>query len=133
MLTQNEAVRTAEAPAAIGPYSQAVKAGEFLFVSGQLPADPKTGALVEGGVDAQTEQALKNLGGILQAAGLGFEHVVKTTVFMTNLSDFANMNEVYGKVFCDAPPARTTVQVAGLARNVSVEIDAIAVKKEWRA
>ncbi|HAH07596.1 MAG TPA: reactive intermediate/imine deaminase [Elusimicrobia bacterium] len=126
MLTQNEAVRTAEAPAAIGPYSQAVKAGEFLFVSGQLPADPKTGALVEGGVDAQTEQALKNLGGILQAAGLGFEHVVKTTVFMTDLSKFAQMNEVYARRFPKVPPARATVQVSALPKGAQVEIEAVA-------
>jgi 2-iminobutanoate/2-iminopropanoate deaminase len=126
MITQNKAVKTADAPAAIGPYSQAVRAGDLLFVSGQLPADPATGGLVEGGVAAQTERALENLGGILAAAGLGFEHVVKTTVFMTDLSKFGEMNDAYARRFPRTPPARATVQVSALPKGAQVEIEAVA-------
>lgn len=125
MASQNKTVSAADAPAAIGPYSQAVRAGEFLFVSGQLPSDPKTGALAEG-VAAQTERALGNLGAILAAAGLGFEHVVKTTVFMTDLSKFSEMNEVYARRFPKDPPARATVQVSALPKGAQVEIEAVA-------
>lgn len=125
MKTINETVRSAEAPAAIGPYSQAVRAGELVFVSGQLPVDAKSGKLEEG-VAAQTERALKNVGAVLAAAGLDYRHVVKTTVFMTDLGRFAEMNDVYARFFKDAPPARATVQVSALPKGASVEIEAVA-------
>ena len=125
-MTQNAAIRSAEAPAAIGPYSQAIRAGEFLFVSGQIPADPASGKIVEGGVAAQTERALKNLGAILSAAGLGFESVVKTTVFLTDMGRFAEMNDVYARFFGQTPPARATVQVGALPKGAQVEIEAVA-------
>ena len=125
-MTQNTAIRSGEAPAAIGPYSQAVRAGEFLFVSGQIPADPASGRIVEGGVAAQTERALKNLGAILAAAGLGFECVVKTTVFLTDMGRFAEMNDVYARFFGQTPPARATVQVGALPKGALIEIEAVA-------
>jgi len=125
-MTQNAAIRSGGAPAAIGPYSQAVRAGEFLFVSGQIPADPDSGSIVEGGVAAQTERSLKNLGAILAAAGLGFEHVVKTTVFLTDLGRFSEMNDMYARFFPQAPPARATVQVIALPKGALVEIEAVA-------
>ena len=115
------------APKAIGPYSQAVRMGNLVFLSGQIPIDPATGQLVDGNVQQQTEQVLKNIAAVLAEAGLTFEHVVKTTVFMKNLSDFAPMNEVYAKYFSANPPARSTVEVSRLPRDVQVEIDAIAV------
>ncbi|MBI5243306.1 MAG: RidA family protein [Elusimicrobia bacterium] len=123
---QNKPVASTEAPAAIGPYSQAVQAGDLLFVSGQIPAEPASGKLVEGGVAAQTERALKNLGGILSAAGLGFEHVVKTTVFLTDMGAFAEMNNVYARYFPQTPPARATAQVSALPKGAMVEIEAVA-------
>jgi 2-iminobutanoate/2-iminopropanoate deaminase len=115
------------APKAIGPYSQAVRMGNLVFLSGQIPIDPATGQLVDGNVQQQTEQVLKNIAAVLAEAGLTFEHVVKTTVFMKNLSDFAPMNEVYAKYFSANPPARSTVEVSRLPRDVQVEIDSIAV------
>jgi 2-iminobutanoate/2-iminopropanoate deaminase len=115
------------APKAIGPYSQAVRMENLVFLSGQIPIDPATGQLVEGNVQQQTEQVFKNIAAVLAEAGLTFEHVVKTTVFMKNLADFAPMNEVYAKYFSANPPARSTVEVSRLPRNVQVEIDAIAV------
>jgi 2-iminobutanoate/2-iminopropanoate deaminase len=115
------------APKAIGPYSQAVRMGNLVFLSGQIPIDPATGQLVEGNVQQQTEQVFKNIAAVLAEAGLTFEHVVKTTVFMKNLADFAPMNEVYAKYFSANPPARSTVEVSRLPRDVQVEIDAIAV------
>jgi len=120
-----EAVATAAAPAAIGPYSQAVKAGGFLFVSGQIPLDPATGALVDGDVRAQTRRVLENLGGILTAAGASFDRVVKTTVYLVDMNDFSAMNEVYSTFFGTPAPARATVQVGRLPKDVRVEIDAI--------
>jgi 2-iminobutanoate/2-iminopropanoate deaminase len=121
-----EALSTPHAPAAIGPYSQAIRAGGFLFVSGQIPLDPATGALVDGDVTAQTHRVLRNLGAILTAAGTSFEHVVKTTVYLADMSEFAAMNEVYASYFPAPAPARATVQAARLPRDVRVEIDLIA-------
>jgi 2-iminobutanoate/2-iminopropanoate deaminase len=121
-----DALTTKDAPAAIGPYSQAIRAGEFLFVSGQIPLDPATGALVAGGIADQTHRVLKNLGAILQAAGASFDRVVKTTVYLQDMAEFAAMNEVYGTYFPAPAPARATVQVARLPRDVKVEIDLVA-------
>jgi 2-iminobutanoate/2-iminopropanoate deaminase len=122
-----EAVHAPGAPAAIGPYSPAIRAGGLLFISGQIPLRPETGELVGGDVTTQTEQVMRNIAALLQAAGAGFEHVVRTTVFLTDLTDFTAMNEVYGRYVVAPPPARATVQVARLPRDVKVEIDAIAV------
>lgn len=121
-----EAISTTEAPGAIGPYSQAIKAGDFLFVSGQIPLDPATGALVDGGIGEQTHRVLKNLDAILRAAGTSFSHVVKTTVYLADMSEFAAMNAIYAEYFPAPAPARATVQVARLPRDVKVEIDVIA-------
>lgn len=121
-----ESISTPQAPAAIGPYSQAIRAGGFLFVSGQIPLDPATGTLVDGDVTAQTHRVLRNLGAILTAAGTSFEHVVKTTVYLADMSEFAAMNEVYASYFPAPAPARATVQAARLPRDVRVEIDLIA-------
>jgi 2-iminobutanoate/2-iminopropanoate deaminase len=120
------AVSTPHAPQAIGPYSQAIRAGDLLFVSGQIPLDPATGQLVEGGIGAQTERVLTSIGAILGAAGASFDQVVRSTVFLADLSEFAAMNEVYGRFFAAPAPARATVQVARLPRDVRVEIDVIA-------
>jgi 2-iminobutanoate/2-iminopropanoate deaminase len=123
---KREAVRTAGAPAAIGPYSQAVKAGGFLFCSGQIPLDPSTGNLVDGGIEAQAERVLKNLEAVLIAGGETLRSVVKTTVYLVDLGDFSAMNAVYGKFFPEDPPARATVQVVKLPAGARVEIDAVA-------
>jgi len=122
-----EAISTPNAPKAIGPYSQAIKANGFIFISGQVAFDPATGSLIPGGIEQQTEQVMKNLAAILQAADSGWDKVVKTTVFLKNMSEFGQMNEVYGKFCKNAPPARSTVEVARLPRDVSVEIDVIAL------
>jgi 2-iminobutanoate/2-iminopropanoate deaminase len=122
----HEVILTPGAPAPIGPYSQAVRAGNEVFCSGQIPLDPATGALVEGDISAQTEQVLKNLGGVLAAAGLDASHVVKTTIFLIDMNDFAAVNDVYARYFGESKPARSTVAVAGLPRGARVEIDAIA-------
>lgn len=122
-----DVVSTPNAPKAIGPYSQAIKANGFLFISGQVAFDPATGNLITGGIEQQTEQVLKNLSAILQAAGSSWEKVVKTTVFLKDMNEFGQMNEVYGKFCKSAPPARSTVQAARLPRDVSVEIDVIAL------
>jgi len=121
-------IRTEAAPGAIGPYSQAIEAGGFVFLSGQIPLDPKTGQLVEGDVAAQTERVMDNLAAVLAAAGLDFGHVVRTTIFLADLNDFTKVNEVYARRFPADPPARATVQVARLPRDSRVEIDAIAVR-----
>jgi 2-iminobutanoate/2-iminopropanoate deaminase len=121
------AVTTQAAPAAIGPYSQAIKAGGLIFVSGQIPLDPASGTLVEGGIEAQTRQVLENLGAILAAAGTSLGAVVKTTVYVVDLSEFAAMNRVYEAFMGQPAPARATVQVARLPRDARVEIDAIAL------
>jgi len=122
-----EVIATNDGPKAIGPYSQAIKANGFVFVSGQIALDPATQQLVEGDVAAQTERVLQNLSGILQAAGSSLQQVVKAGVFLKNMSDFAAMNEVYGRYFTQSPPARSTVEVARLPKDVLVEIDVIAV------
>ncbi len=120
------AISTKTAPAAIGPYSQAVQAAGFIFLSGQIPLDPGTGKMIEGDVAAQTERVLENLGAVLKAAGCTFAHVVKTTIYLVDLADFQMVNDVYAKRFDRNPPARATVQVAALPRGAKVEIDAIA-------
>jgi 2-iminobutanoate/2-iminopropanoate deaminase len=122
-------LETAEAPKAIGPYSQGIKvpAGQMVFCSGQIPLDPKTGELVTGDIAAQTERVMENLKAVLDRAGLDFSHVVRSTIFLVDLSDFGAVNAVYGRYFPQAPPARVTVQVAGLPKGARVEIDAIAV------
>jgi 2-iminobutanoate/2-iminopropanoate deaminase len=122
-----EIISTENAPRAIGPYSQAVRAGALVFASGQIPIDPRTGEFVSGGVPEQTEQVLKNLSAVLEAAGLGLDQVVKTTVFLADMDDFGAMNDVYGRFFSKNPPARATVQAARLPRDARVEIEAIAV------
>jgi 2-iminobutanoate/2-iminopropanoate deaminase len=124
-----ERVQTDNAPKAIGPYSQAIKTGGLIFLSGQIPLNPETMQMVEGGIREQTERVMKNLQGVLEAAGSSLDRVVRTTVFLADLNDFAEMNEVYGKFFTDAPPARSTVQVARLPRDARVEIDVIASEK----
>jgi len=121
-----QAISTPLAPAAIGPYSQAIRSGHLVFLSGQIPLDPETGTIMEGDAAVQTARVLKNLSAILEAAGSSLGQVLKTTVYLKNLEDFAMMNEVYARFFDDVPPARATVEVARLPRNVSVEIDLIA-------
>ena len=120
------AVSTDSAPKALGPYSQAIRAGQFLFVSGQVPIDPATGELVTGGVADQTRRALQNIGEILSAGGASFQHVVRTTVYLADLTDFAAMNEVYATFFTALQPARSTIQAARLPRDARIEIDVIA-------
>jgi 2-iminobutanoate/2-iminopropanoate deaminase len=122
-----EVIATNDGPKAIGPYSQAIKANGFVFVSGQVPLDPSTQQLVEGDIAAQTERVLQNLSGILKAAGTSLDKVVKAGVFLKNMSDFAAMNEVYGRHFTQSAPARSTVEVARLPKDVLVEIDVIAI------
>ena len=122
-----EIIKTERAPAAIGPYSQAVRAGGFVFASGQIPLDPATGQFVEGGVREQTEQVLRNLAAVLEAAGTNLGRVVKTTVFLADMDDFAAMNEVYGRYFAEDPPARATVEAARLPRDARVEIEVVAL------
>jgi 2-iminobutanoate/2-iminopropanoate deaminase len=120
-------VHTDHAPAAIGPYSQAIVANGFVFTAGQIALDPATGQVVEGDVVAQAEQVLTNLGAVLERAGASWSSVVKTTVFLADMKDFPRVNEVYARVFGDSRPARSTVAAAGLPRNVLVEIDAVAL------
>jgi 2-iminobutanoate/2-iminopropanoate deaminase len=122
-----EAIAPPHGPRAVGPYSPAIRAGNLLFLSGQIPLDPATGQLVDGDIQAQTEQVMRNLGALLEAAGAGFEHVVRTTVFMADLAEFEGMNAVYLRHVASPPPARATVQVARLPRDVKIEIDAVAV------
>jgi 2-iminobutanoate/2-iminopropanoate deaminase len=122
-----DVVATKDAPQAIGPYSQAIKANGFIFTSGQIAFDPATNQIIQGEVGAQTERVLKNLEAILKAAGSGLERVVRTTVYLKNMGDFAAMNEVYARFWKSAPPARSTVEVARLPRDVAVEIDVIAL------
>jgi 2-iminobutanoate/2-iminopropanoate deaminase len=119
-------ISTAAAPKAIGPYSQAIRAGSLLFVSGQVAIDPASGMLIDGNISAQTHRVLQNLQAILQAAGRSFDDVVRTTVYLADLNDFVAMNEVYGTYFSVPPPARSTVQAARLPRDARIEIDLIA-------
>jgi 2-iminobutanoate/2-iminopropanoate deaminase len=121
-----ETVKTGKAPAAIGPYSQGIRSGGFLFCSGQIPLDPATGKMVEGGIKVQTERVLENLEAVLASGGASLRSVVKTTVYLADLADFPAMNGVYGTFFPEEPPARATVQVAKLPAGALVEIDAIA-------
>ena len=121
-----ETVATDKAPKAVGPYSQAIRAGDFLFCAGQIPLDSATGILIAGGIKEQTGRVLENIKAVLASQNLGLDRVVKTTVFMTNLADFAAMNEVYAKHFPTNPPARSTVQVAALPKGAQVEIEVVA-------
>ncbi len=122
-----EIIETAAAPSPIGPYSQAIRANGFLFVSGQIAIDPASGGVVAGGVEEQTRQVMKNVGAILEAAGSGLPRIVKTTIFLTDLDDFASVNRVYGEFLGDVKPARATVQVVRLPKEVLVEIEAVAL------
>lgn len=122
-----ETISTNNAPGAIGPYAQAVKAGELVFCSGQIPIDPATGEFVSDMIAEQTEQVLKNLAAVLRAAGTSLDNVVKTTVFLADMNDFVEMNRVYGRYFSENKPARATVQAARLPRDAKVEIDCIAL------
>ena len=121
------AISTTDAPQAIGPYSQAIRAGNTLYASGQIPIDPATGAMVDGDIAAQTRRVFENIAGVLTAAGGSFDSVVKTTVFLADMNDFAAMNAVYGEYFTQPAPARSTVQVARLPRDAKVEIEIVAV------
>ena len=128
-----QVVSAPDAPKAMGAYSPAIKAGNLLFISGQIPVDPSTGNLIQGDIAAQAEQVMRNLTALLRAAGVGFEHVVRTTVYLADMNEFAGMNEVYSRYIVDPPPARATVQVARLPRDVKIEIDAIAVSLAKRS
>jgi 2-iminobutanoate/2-iminopropanoate deaminase len=121
-------VTSLSAPGAIGPYSQAIDTGDFVFLSGQVPIDPKTGELVQGDISVQTDRVLDNLSAVLEAAGCSFSNVVKTTIYLLDLGDFQAVNATYAKRFTTAPPARATVQVSALPKGARVEIDAIAKK-----
>jgi len=123
---KNEIISTDQAPKAIGPYSQGVKAGGFLFLSGAIALDPATGEMCPGGITAETEFVMKNIGALLQAAGLGFGDVVKTVIYLANVGDFATVNAIYGLFFPQEPPARSTVEVKGLPRGALVEIEITA-------
>ncbi len=127
-MDNKEVISTTEAPQAIGPYSQAVRAGSLVFVSGQIPVDPLTGEVVRGDICAQTRRVLENLKGVLEAAGSSLDKVVKTTVFLANMGDYGAVNEVYAEFFSGSRPARATVEVARLPPDVGVEIEAIAIK-----
>jgi len=129
-MSDRRTISTSSAPAAIGPYSQAVGAGAYLFASGQIGLDPETAQIVEGGIDAQTRRVMANLSAVLTAAGLSFGDVVKTTIFLVDMDDFAAVNAIYGEAFEGAPPpARSTVAVAALPRGARVEVDAIALRR----
>jgi 2-iminobutanoate/2-iminopropanoate deaminase len=120
-------IQSDAAPAAIGPYSQAIQAGGFIFYSGQIPLDPESGTMVEGGIVEQTRQVMSNMKAILSASRRDFSDIVKTTIYLTDLADFATVNEIYGEFFTDVPPARACVQVAALPKGAKVEIEWIAV------
>ena len=120
-------ISTADAPAAIGPYSQAVRVGSTVYCAGQIPLDPKTGQILSPDITEQTKRVMLNITAVLQAAGLSFDHVVKTTIFLTDFADFQTVNEIYGSYFKNNPPARSTVQVAALPKNARLEIEVIAV------
>jgi 2-iminobutanoate/2-iminopropanoate deaminase len=126
MAAMKKIVSTSDAPSAIGPYSQGIRSGSMLFSAGQIALDPKTGQLVPGGIAEQTKRVLENLSAILKAEHLGFDHVVKTTIFLTSMDDFQTVNEIYGSYFRENPPARSTVAVAALPKGAKVEIEMIA-------
>ncbi len=127
-MSSRDVIHTESAPAAIGPYSQAIRAsGTFVFCSGQIPLDPKSGEVVSGTIEAETERVLENLGAVLEASGASFDQVVRSTIYLTDMQDFQAVNAVYAKRFGTTPPARVTVAVSGLPKGVRVEIDAIAV------
>ena len=130
MAAMKKIVSTSDAPSAIGPYSQGIRSGSMLFSAGQIALDPKTGQLVPGGIAEQTKRVLENLSAILKAEHLGFDHVVKTTIFLTSMDDFQTVNEIYGSYFRENPPARSTVAVAGLPKGAKVEIEMIAMAQE---
>ena len=123
-------ISTTDAPAAIGPYSQGVRVGSTIYYSGQIPLDPKTGQVVCGGIDVQARRVMESIGGLLKAEGLGFENIVKTTIFLADIGDFQKVNEVYGSYFKQAPPARSTIQAGALPKNARIEIEVIAVAGE---
>ncbi|PYL09859.1 MAG: reactive intermediate/imine deaminase [Verrucomicrobia bacterium] len=120
-------ISTSEAPAAVGPYSQAVRVGSTIYFAGQIPLDPKTGQIVSGGIDVQSRRVLDNIAAVLGAEGLSFDNIVKTTIFLTDLADFQTVNEIYADYFTQAPPARSTVQVPALPKGARIEIEVIAV------
>ena len=122
-----QAISAPDAPKAMGAYSPAIKAGNLLFVSGQIPIDPSTGELIQGDITAQTDRVMRNIEALLRAAGVDFNHVVRTTVFLADMNEFGAMNDVYRRYVVDPPPARATVQVARLPRDIKIEIDAIAM------
>jgi 2-iminobutanoate/2-iminopropanoate deaminase len=124
---KKKVIQTEKAPAAIGPYSQAVQVGNLIFLSGQIPADPMTGKLVEGGIRQQTQRVLENIKGILESKKLGMEDVVKVTIFLRGMENFNTVNEVYATYFPSSPPARSTIGVANLPRNAEIEMEAIAL------
>lgn len=124
---RREPVKTSNAPAALGPYSQAIKVGEFVYTSGQVAIDPASGEFIGGGIAEQTERVLKNVAAVLEAAGSSLDQVVKTLVFLSDMDDFAAMNEVYARFFPGAPPARSTVQAARLPKDARIEIEAVAL------
>lgn len=128
MPLNREIIATPNAPAAIGPYSQAVQAGDLVYTAGQIPLVPATGKLIDGGIEAQTGQVMQNLAHILEAAGSDLAHIVKTTIFVTNLADFAAINKVYASFFAGDPPARSTVQVTALPLGANIEIEVVAIK-----
>jgi len=123
-------ISTTDAPAAVGPYSQAVRVGSTIYCAGQIPLDPKSGQIVSGGIDAQTRRVLDNITAVLKAEGLTFDNIVKTTIFLTNLGDFQTVNEIYGSYFNQQPPARSTVQVPALPKGANIEIEVIAMADE---
>src|SRR5437879_11398867 len=123
-------ISTKEAPAAVGPYSQAVRVGSTIYCAGQIPLDPKSGQIVPGDVGAQTRRVLENIAAVLKAEGLSFQNIVKTTIFLTDLADFQTVNEIYASYFKQAPPARSTVQVPALPKGARIEIEAVAVADE---
>ena len=125
---QRKIIKTGDAPQAIGPYSQAIEAGGFVFVSGQIPIDPNTGNPVQGGINEQTRQVMENAKAILSAAGCGMSQVIKTTIYLKKMADFAAVNEIYGGYFLSDPPARATVEVSRLPKEVAIEIDFVAWK-----
>lgn len=125
---KREVIATEKAPAAVGPYSQAIRVGDLVFTAGQLAIDPATGKLIEGGIEEQTRQVLRNIAAVLKAAGSSLDRVAKTTVFLKDMGDFKAMNQVYSEFFASEPPARSTVEVSDLALGALVEIDAIAIR-----